>query len=242
MKNHTKAFTLVELLVVIAIIAILLSILMPSLERARKQATKVVCMSNMKQVTLAIMTYAVDNKNYVPDGVTPQPYALTDYALRLNGGWIGVGKLYGYKYITSPKIFFCPSTQSTTRKGLQFNMDFEWYGRGNPFYNPAKGYADFIQGTFFHRGAFDWKLDSPEQAPYTHVRSPTASYAFIPGKRPYSMLSCVTSNTYPLILGHILLKGYPVAKSDGSALWVTFKQAPTKRNGSANWQMIDRMN
>ena len=59
-------FTLVELLVVISIIALLLSILMPSLGRARAQAQSVVCLSQMKQIGSAMMMYALDAGDKFP--------------------------------------------------------------------------------------------------------------------------------------------------------------------------------
>lgn len=64
--RHKKAFTLIELLVVISIIALLLSILMPSLEKARDKARTVVCRSNLRQVGLALVLYAENNKGCHP--------------------------------------------------------------------------------------------------------------------------------------------------------------------------------
>jgi prepilin-type N-terminal cleavage/methylation domain-containing protein/prepilin-type processing-associated H-X9-DG protein len=65
-------FTLVELLVVISIIALLLSILMPSLSKAREQAKRVICASNMKQVVLALQMYSLSNDgSLVPYRGTP---------------------------------------------------------------------------------------------------------------------------------------------------------------------------
>jgi prepilin-type N-terminal cleavage/methylation domain-containing protein len=61
-----QGFTLIELLVVIAIIALLLAILMPALQRVKKQAKGVVCRNNMKQIGMAANLYAEDYDLFVP--------------------------------------------------------------------------------------------------------------------------------------------------------------------------------
>lgn len=66
--NGRKAFTLVELLVVIAIIALLMSILMPALHRAREQGKRVVCMNNLKQLTFAWILYSEDWDDRIING------------------------------------------------------------------------------------------------------------------------------------------------------------------------------
>lgn len=63
-----KSFTLVELLVVIAILAILASILIPSLNKARYKAKNAVCVSQIKQIHTALMLYGVNNSYYYPAG------------------------------------------------------------------------------------------------------------------------------------------------------------------------------
>ena len=65
-RRRRAAFTLVELLVVIGIIALLISILLPVLGRARQSAESVACMSNLRQIGQAAFMYAQFNKNWFP--------------------------------------------------------------------------------------------------------------------------------------------------------------------------------
>jgi len=70
-----KGFTLIELLVVIAVIALLMAILMPALNMAREQGRRAACMSNMRQVGVALMMYQNDY-----DQMPPKTQAVFDYA------------------------------------------------------------------------------------------------------------------------------------------------------------------
>src|SRR3989337_1849285 len=98
--QRKTAFTLIELLVVIAIIAILAAILFPVFIRARENARRTSCASNMKQIGHGLLQYTQDYDETLP--------AASGY-----GAATTTWRTYIYSYVKSPQIFVCPSRSRT---------------------------------------------------------------------------------------------------------------------------------
>lgn len=90
MRRSMRGFTLIELLVVVAIIALLISILLPSLSRARELAKRAVCASNMKGIGTAMVIYSNDNQEWYPHHFYFPTYNTPNAAPSTHGiGYIG---------------------------------------------------------------------------------------------------------------------------------------------------------
>jgi prepilin-type N-terminal cleavage/methylation domain-containing protein len=114
MRRH--AFTLIELLVVIGIIAVILSILLPTLGKVRQQALNANCASNLRQIVTACHSYAAENRGYLPprfrEGKMNYDQPFWSYLVQdINDAKVpryGLGILWERKYVTSEKVFYCP--------------------------------------------------------------------------------------------------------------------------------------
>ena len=98
--SERRGFTLIELLVVIAIIAILASLLLPALARAKMKAHGVYCMNNTKQVAIAWTMYAMDNNDQLMKGAPDN----TDAALLMDPAQSPLAS-----YLRSSRVWKCPA-------------------------------------------------------------------------------------------------------------------------------------
>ena len=136
-KNRLiRAFTLVELLVVISIIALLLSILMPSLSKARKQGQAVVCLSNLRQWGLAFALYGNANNDLMPEFTV---------AREADKSWMTTLSAYGADVV---KFRFCPSATKVA--------DLDWNGQAGTIYDKP---GDTFRAWYVNAKLVSWLPD-----------------------------------------------------------------------------------
>jgi prepilin-type N-terminal cleavage/methylation domain-containing protein len=117
-----RAFTLAELLVVIVIIAILAALLLPAMAAAKANSKRIACISNLRQIGVAVRNYSIDYGGLMPYGPVAPPitspvdlYTSTGaptslISLTNGGGLVGLGLMLPGALASQPKVLFCPGS------------------------------------------------------------------------------------------------------------------------------------
>ena len=228
MARHTRAaFTLVELLIVIGIIALLISILLPTLAKARESANRAVCLSHLRQQYIANQMYALDNRDAIPIGHNCRKgigQLLWDagYPVGSNPRYLQQGLLISAKYITDPKFFYCPSEK---------NPWFRFNTPENPWTPVPTRWGIF--GGYTSRPLAEWSDNGNlfANTPALYYPPYGRRYMRLGWMKPgMAMLADSFADTTQLRDRHG--SGINVAFADGSARWIDTK-APLK----SVWQM-----
>jgi prepilin-type N-terminal cleavage/methylation domain-containing protein len=138
--RRRRGFTLIELLVVIGIIALLMGLLLPAVQKVRESANRISCGNNLKQITLAMHHYHLDNEHLPPRcllargatwAVLILPYLEQDNLLHQ---WDLSRNYYEQNDVarqTPLSIYFCPSRRTPLMAGLSASGDQQWLGCNN---------------------------------------------------------------------------------------------------------------
>jgi prepilin-type N-terminal cleavage/methylation domain-containing protein/prepilin-type processing-associated H-X9-DG protein len=163
MKRRTppasfRAFTLIELLVVIAIVAVLAALLLPALASAKERSKGAACVSNLRQIGIAIRAYADDSAGEIPFGPEAPPFispfdlypstgAPTSLISLGTGEPVALGLLLQSYLASQPKVLFCPSSDQYVNSDAQLAQVGVSQAECSYYYRHAGNTALFVNPT-----------------------------------------------------------------------------------------------
>lgn len=236
-KKNKTGFTLVELLVVISIIAMLLAVLMPSLQKARAQARKIVCISHLSQWAVAVQAYATSNNGYYPvrqwqgkeydgwSGLNTYYRERPPYGDRAMNGSYDLISIFFKPYMGKmEKVITCPENQNPAFK-LSWDEQKAYWKKQTGEYCVLGSYFFYVGVPF---DSANWKAMTSIEILNCPPRKLTKGDVPIAGDMVYA--DDYGSNSIYWVYSHPSRYGYwtkepagmPAAFSDGHAQWVPY--------------------
>lgn len=209
-----RAFTLVELLVVIGIIAVLMSILLPALQKARESAQRTKCLANLRSIAQATHIYAAENRGTFPSSVYSDGtwcYAFdAKNSMNPAAGGMGLGLLLESNVIraeVSPRVFHCEMMDTSGTPYPSHCMDVP------PGTNPWGSGMSWFTTTTTNRVILGYNYRGPSYF-YTHDNQQMKL-----GKVPSNLLLIMDMPDPRFGRRHTHRKGYNFTRIDGSGGW-----------------------
>ena len=186
-RTPRRGFTLMELLIVIAIIALLISILLPMVTRAREMANRTVCLSNIRQLQIGWIAYANEHKGHFCTAEIDTPYLWRNLPTNdQSGGWLnGPGMRDDlvdfpssrmWPYVHDINVYYCPNDARPVK------------GSPDPIFGPGGSLTSYgmnpLMGTVYISGDYVFIVQTPAPPPQvmtklTQIRHPESTFVFI---------------------------------------------------------------
>jgi prepilin-type N-terminal cleavage/methylation domain-containing protein/prepilin-type processing-associated H-X9-DG protein len=174
-STSQTGFTLVELLVVITIIALLVAILLPSLAKVRTQGRRAQCLSNLRQIGVAISTYALSNNGFIPYGPAqappftasnfyPCPGTITSLLSLQSGAPVGLGLMIENQLANCKRVLFCPDADQNSMSEQQLSYVGVGQAQCDYYYRHASGGSIYVDPGTSHLSLMSLGLNSQKQA------------------------------------------------------------------------------